>query len=282
MKFTQIWRQANVLLEYLLGGGGEYRKVIIQGEGTRQLTLPVTPWKYQITTSQNNKVVDILDFGEAVLLGNTKLQRLKFSCFFPNQERHDGHKYIVGDNYSPKSCIDQIIKWKEAKKPVRVIITDSPVNLMMVIMEFNYNERDGTRDIWYDLSFTEYKELNTPAANNDRQVDDTTGLKERPGNDQEKTANDVNNQADNANGTNEGITNDSTGCVQAPHGCFDNMNNESASAIKGISSARDVLEISKAAYGTYQKLGTLKDKNNLMHVGLKAVRGALKGGAFKI
>ena len=153
MKFTQVWRKANVLLEYLLGGGGEYRRVIIHGEGTQQLTLPVTPWKYQITTSQNNKVVDILDFGEALLFGNTKLKQLKFSCFFPNQDRHQYHKYLVGDKKSPKDCIDQIIKWKEAKKPVRVIITDSPVNLMMGIMEFNYSERDGTRDIWYDISF---------------------------------------------------------------------------------------------------------------------------------
>ena len=72
-----------------------------------------------------------------------------------------------------------------------MIITDSPVNLMMVIMDFNYNERDGTRDVWYDLSFTEYKELNTPTANNDRQVDDTTGLKERPGENQDEINKDV-------------------------------------------------------------------------------------------
>lgn len=282
MKFTQVWRKANVLLDYLLGGGGEYRKVIIQGEGTQQLTLPVTPWKYQITTSQNNKVVDILDFGEALLFGNTKLRRLKFSCFFPNQERHEYHKYVVGDNKSPKDCIDQIIKWKEAKKPVRVIITDSPVNLMMGIMDFNYSERDGTRDIWYDISFTEYKELNMPSANNINPTDDTTNLTERPGEASNTTKDNVNNQAANVVGANEGITNESTGCVQAPYGSIDQMSNESAAVVRGISSARDVLEASKAAYGVFNKLQTFKDANNLLHVGLAAVRGALKGGAFKI
>ena len=286
MKFTQLWSKANVLASYILGGGGEYRQVIIQGEGTEKLTLPVTPWKYSVTTSQNNKVVDILDFGEALLFGNAKLQRLKFSCFFPDQERHEGHKYVVGDKYSPKECIDQIIKWKEAKKPVRVIITDSPVNLMMGIMDFNYNERDGTRDIWYEISFNEYKELNTPAANNDKQVDGTTGLKERPVDDPTLIMHDVNNQAGIVDGRqsniNGGIPIKMTGGIQAPHGCFEQIGNESAATIKGISNARDVLEVSKAAYGTFKKLQTLKDKNNLLHVGLNAVRQGLQGKAFKI
>lgn len=274
------------MASYLLGGGGEYRRVIIQGEGSEELTLPVTPWKYSITTSQNNKVVDILDFGEALLFGNAKLQKLKFSCFFPDQERHEEHKYVVGDKFSPKECIDQIIKWKESKKPVRVIITDSPVNLMMGIMDFNYNERDGTRDIWYDISFNEYKELNTPSAYNDRQVDTTTGLKYRPADDPSMIMHDVNNQANIVDGrqTSEigGIPIKMTGGIQAPFGSLEKLRNEISATIKGISNARDVLEVSKAAYGTFKKLQTLKDKNNLLHVGLRAVRAGLQGKAFKI
>lgn len=286
MKFTQLWSKANVIASYLLGGGGEYRRVIIQGEGSEQLTLPVTPWKYNVTTSQNNKVVDILDFGEALLFGNAKLKYLKFACFFPNQERHEGHKYVVGDKYSPTECIDQIIKWKEAKKPVRVIITDSPVNLMMGIMDFNYNERDGTRDIWYEISFNEYKDLNTPPANNDKQIDSGTGLKDRPVFDPYIVLNTVDNQANIVNGRqsseNGGIPIKMTGGIQAPHGCFEQISNESGAVIRGISNARDVLEVSKAAYGTFKKLQTLKDKNNLLHVALKSVREGLKGKAFQI
>ena len=285
VKLTTIWSKANVLASYLLGGGGEYRKVILSSEG-EELTLPVTPWKYQVTTSQNNKVVDILDFGEALLFGNAKLKKLKFSCFFPNQERHEGHKYLVGDNYSPSECIDQIIKWKEAKKPVRVIITDSPVNLMMGIMDFNYHEKDGTRDIWYEISFNEYKDLNTPPANNDKQINEDTGLKNRPTDTQDSVNNAVNNQANFVNGrqssTNGGIPIKMTGGVQAPHGCYGNMSNQSQAAIKGISNARDALEVSKKAYGDFKHLQTLKDKNNLLHVGLQNVRRGLQGKAFQI
>lgn len=142
------------------------------------LVLPVTPSRYQITTAQQNKTYDILDFGEALIFGNAKLKRLKFSGFFP--QLYHGYPFIVGDRKNPQVCVEQIIKWKESKQPVRVIITDSPVNLMMAIMNFDYEEKDGSRDIYYKLSFTEFKDLNTPPANNDREIDDASGLRDRP------------------------------------------------------------------------------------------------------
>ena len=285
MKFTNIWNTANLVAGYLLGGKAEYRKITLSCE-SESLTLPVTPIKYNVTTSQNNKVVDILDFGEALLFGNAKLKKLKFGYFFPNLERHEGHKYVVGDQKTPEECINLITKWKESKKPVRVIITDSPVNLMMAIMDFNYYEKDASRDIWYEISFDEYKDLNTPPANNDKEIDEETGLKDRPAETQESVANSVNNQAnivsnrqDNSNG---GIPIKMTGGIQAPHGCLDSMTNQSQATLKGISNARDILEVSKAAYKDFKHLRTLKDKNNLLHAGLQYVRDSLKGGAFKI
>lgn len=285
MKFTTLWGKANVLASYLLGGNGEYRTVKLSCE-SEELTLPVTPWKYSVTTAQNNKVVDILDSGEALLFGNIKLKTLKFGCFFPNQEKHEGHKYVVGDNYSPNECVDQILKWKESKKPVRVIITDSPVNMMMAIMNFNYNEKDFTGDVWYEISFNEYRELNTPTANNDKEIDEDTGLKNRPTEISETICTSVNNQANiakerqtNANG---GFCLTTTGGIQAPHGCLEKMSNASQATLKGICNARDVLEVSKAAYGTFKQLQTLKDKNAIEHLAIDSVRTALQGGAFKI
>ena len=119
-----------------------------------------------------------------------------------------------------------------------------------------------------------------------RPVDEVPAGQNRPAENQESVANSVNNQAnivsnrqDNSNG---GIPIKMTGGIQAPHGCFGNISNQSQATIKGISNARDILEVSKAAYGTFKQLRTLKDKNNLLHAGLQYVRESLKGGAFKI
>ena len=161
----------------LFGNVREKRKFILK-QGGETFTLPVTPWKYSVQTGQLNKTYDILDSGEALVFGNRKLQKLKFDCFFP--ALHHGYPFIVGDRLEPAACIERIIKYKETKEPVRIIITDSPVNMMMTIQTFEYKERDGSRDVDYTLNFTEFRDLNVPAANNEKIIDEQTGLRGRP------------------------------------------------------------------------------------------------------
>ncbi len=165
-------------------GGGLQRQFIMQGTADA-LILPVTPAKYEVSTGQQNKVVDITQLGQLLVFGTPKLRTLSFSCFFPSLA-HD-YPFVVGDSREPAEIIELLTKWKEERLPIRIIITDSPVNMMVGIMSLNYREQDGSRDIYYDLALTEYKELNTPQANNDKQVDETTGLKERPTETQEPT-----------------------------------------------------------------------------------------------
>ena len=176
MNITEIWSSAENAASYILGNRREYRTVVLSS-GDERFALPVTPYKYQVQTAQDNKVIDILDTGEALLFGNPKLKRLKFGCFFP-AVKHD-YPFVVGDVKETDECIELLTKWKENKAPVRVIITESPINLQMAIMDFNYNEKDGSRDIYYDLTFTEYRDLNTPQANYNKTVDTLSGLKDR-------------------------------------------------------------------------------------------------------
>lgn len=164
------------LVSAALGGGSMYRQVILSCNAEK-LILPVTPASYEMQTGQNNRIVDIIEFGEAQLFGNPALKRLKFSSFF-SSPTHE-YPFVVGDNKTPAECVEMLTKWKEAKAPIRVIISDTNINLMMALKQFDYSERDGSRDIYYTLSFIEYKELNTPMANNDKQTAEETGLKER-------------------------------------------------------------------------------------------------------
>ena len=177
MSFMSMWNTLNNLGSFITGGSGNRRQIVLSCDGDK-FTIPVTPSKYDVTTGQNNRVVDILDFGEAVLFGNPQVEKLSFSCFFPATV-HD-YPFVVGDSLEPSEAVEKITKWKEAKKPVRVIITDSPFNKAMAINKFTWKEQDGSRDIYYTLDFVEWKDLNTPLANNEKAVDEKTGLKERP------------------------------------------------------------------------------------------------------
>lgn len=178
MNFLSLWNRINTLGGYLLGGRGSTKRQVILSSGEEKFTLPVTPRTYKAQTEQNNVIVDIIDFGEAQLFGNPKLKRLSFSAFFPHLKHN--YPFVVGDKIEPGECVAKIEKWKEAKKPVRVIIADSPINLMMAIQSFDYREQDGSRDIYFSLDLIEWKNLNTPQANNDKQIDESTGLKNRP------------------------------------------------------------------------------------------------------
>lgn len=173
---TGIGRALNVL-SYINGGtGSSYRTFTLTCEDEK-FTLPVTPWEYTVTSGQMNKVVSITQVGEALVFSNPKLRTLHFSCFFPSLDHE--YPFVVGDEKEPSACIELLTKWKESKKPVRVVISDSPVNMSMAIMNLEYNERDGTRDVYYSLELTEYKELTIKNANENKQIQETTGLKER-------------------------------------------------------------------------------------------------------
>lgn len=221
MSFMSLWSTANNLASLALGGNSNKRQVIMSSEGEK-FTFPVTPIKFDVQTSQNNKTVDIIDFGEAMLFGNPGLIRLKFSTFFPRTDH--AYPFVVGDQKDALECVDLVIKWKEAKKPVRLIITDSPINHMFGIKDFDYDSRDCSKDIYFTLSLIEYKDLNTPPANNNKQVNEDTGLKTRP--------------ADKA----QPVSTDK------------------------MKKARDILEVSKKAYGTVSKWRSIAETNDLTNL----------------
>lgn len=175
MDISQLF---GVLAESGYFNGTSYRIVSLSSDEER-IVLPVTPWKYQAQLSQNNKIVEILDFGEMLVFGNTKLHRLKFGCFFPALDHN--YPFVVGDQRSPQEFLEILNRWKVSQSPVRVIITDSPVNENFAIMDLDFNEKDGTRDIYYELSFVEYRDWNIPESDYTRTVNSLTGLKDRAG-----------------------------------------------------------------------------------------------------
>lgn len=166
------------ILSFALGGSIKGRRQYILSLDDEKVILPVTPIEYNNKSSQDNKIVNIIDTGEVMLFGNPILERLTFSSFFPSP-KHEYPFIVTDDLKEPVEYVELFKKWKESKKPIRVIITDSPINKMMGLKSFNIKEKDGTKDIYYSMEFIEYKDLNTPMANNDKEINNVTGLKER-------------------------------------------------------------------------------------------------------
>lgn len=168
----------NMLSIALLRASSERETVVLSCQGER-FVLPVTPSKINLMDGQNNKVMNVTQVGEILVFGMPKLQTISFSSFFPNPRRE--YPFVVGENKEPAECMALIKKWKELRLPVRIIITGLDVNLAVGIGSFDCDKRDGSGDIYYSLSLTEHKDLNTPLANNSNQIEEATGLRTRPG-----------------------------------------------------------------------------------------------------
>ena len=123
-----------------------------------RLVLPVNPQEIAIDTASLNQHVQLLTVGEANLLGPRGLASTSLSGFFPAQ----GSPFYRFADRSPQSYVSTLKRWRDACKPVRLIISDMGVNLAMAIESLQFTYREGSRDISYSIQLAEYRQLNVP------------------------------------------------------------------------------------------------------------------------
>ena len=123
-------------------------------KGSKKVRIPVLPSEYSVSSSQNNTVVNVIGLGDVVLKGKRGLRSISFSSFFPM--RYDAGYCEYSSIRSPKTYVDLIEKMKRAGT-VKLIITGTQINFRCTIESFEWNESDGTGDIYYSLTFREYR-----------------------------------------------------------------------------------------------------------------------------
>lgn len=79
---------------------------------------------------------------------------MTIESFFPNQQ----YSFCLYNDFpQPYDCIKMLLKWKDSGKPIRVIVTETPINYAMAIESITYSEIDGTGDVYFILELKEYK-----------------------------------------------------------------------------------------------------------------------------
>lgn len=122
-----------------------------------RLRLPVIPSSFNITIPHQNTSVDITNIGEINLIGKTGLATMTIESFFPKQQ----YSFCLYRDFpQPYDCIRLLLKWKDSGRPIRVIVTDTPINYAMAIESLTYSEVDGTGDVYFTLELKEYKFIN--------------------------------------------------------------------------------------------------------------------------
>jgi len=115
------------------------------------LQLPVIPSKIDVTSPQKNETYQNIRQGDLKLIGLEGLKSISLSSFFPNQEYH----FLRDRTYKGWEYVNIIERWKKRRMPLRLIITDTPINWAVSLEKFTYGVRDGTGDVYYtiDLDF---------------------------------------------------------------------------------------------------------------------------------
>ena len=124
--------------------------------GNEKFRLPVLPPDFQVKSSSNNERVSINSIGMINLLGKKDLKELSIETFFPSQN----YSFVAYDTFpKPWECVKMIESWKNSGKPLRLIITGTAVNMEVGIDDFSYGPADGTKDVYYSLSLSEYPRI---------------------------------------------------------------------------------------------------------------------------
>jgi len=124
--------------------------------GAERLQLPVNPPSISVSSSHGFEDIEVSHLGEYTVIGDARLRDFSFSSFFPRDYNPSYCEYQAIPD--PWSAVQTIERWKASRKPIRLTITGTPINVAVTIRSFNYEpERAGNPgDIYFDLSLKEY------------------------------------------------------------------------------------------------------------------------------
>lgn len=120
--------------------------------------LPINPEKLVISSQGNNQSVEVVKLGDATVLRKRKLSSLEIQSFLP---AISDAPYVLtkGQFQGPQFYLDFITRVRDDNKPMRLIISDMQINMLVSIEDFEYGKQGGDDDVYYSLKLKEFKPI---------------------------------------------------------------------------------------------------------------------------
>lgn len=123
--------------------------------------FPVIPSSISMSGKATINSSNIIKVGEIATFGGIALRSISISSFFPNKE----YSFCDYRGFpAPYDCVNKIQKWMNEGLILRFTVTETNINMEVIIEGFSYEEKDGTRDVYFSLDLREYKRLQIPRA----------------------------------------------------------------------------------------------------------------------
>ncbi|MFX4261041.1 LysM peptidoglycan-binding domain-containing protein [Pelotomaculum propionicicum] len=125
--------------------------------------FPVNPAKVTIRREKLTDVVNIINLGQVEFPHGEKVKEITFSSFFPKE--YDSSYCRYPDIHDPQEAMNKLTAWMMSKKPVRLMITETIVNVLVLVSAHTTTFRGGEPgDVYFDLTCHAWQELKVRTA----------------------------------------------------------------------------------------------------------------------
>lgn len=120
--------------------------------------FPVNPEEITITRGKSLETVNILSLGEYDFPAGEKVKEIAFSSFFPASYDEGYCKYSQLPD--PQEAMNGLTRMMNSKTPVRLIITDTAVNVLVMISAHNTTFKGGEPgDVYFELTARTWRDM---------------------------------------------------------------------------------------------------------------------------
>lgn len=130
--------------------------IFLNSKTNESLTMPVTPAEWSIEEGRMVEALDMAQTGQVNLPGLPALFNEQLTFLLPSSARSYADAAYSGDPYT---VVAMLVRWSSDGDPLRLIITDTTVNTLVLLAPVRYGERDGTGDVYATLTLRQYREL---------------------------------------------------------------------------------------------------------------------------
>lgn len=124
-----------------------------------ELRLPVNPSEVNIRHEKKYETINIINMGEVDFPQGEKVKEITFSSFFPNE--YDPSYCNYSNIPNPDKAMNMLDKWTNSQEPVRLIITETNINLLVLISaHYPSFKGEDPGDIYFDLTCRTWRDVN--------------------------------------------------------------------------------------------------------------------------
>ena len=128
-----------------------------------QFHFPVNPEEITIRREKQYETVNIISLGEIDFPQAEKVKEIAFSSFLPRE--YDPSYCRYPDLPDPQVAMNQLNDFMLSKKPLRLLITETAVNVLVLVSVHNSTFQGGEPgDVYFDITCRTWREVKVRTA----------------------------------------------------------------------------------------------------------------------